>query len=595
LAADPNQRYVVALGLGDRIADALPSITVVIETTGDPAEVLPTMRASRTAAGIETALWNRSTARLALQSANGGELRELSAVNPEQLTKALRGRFILGLTSPAMELSPTLLETLRLLVASEKLHFVRIVRQAGGERGPGPGEMILASRELWHPDDPVDLDRLQAVAKSHPVLGKTVGLAGRLEFELPTLGTLGQESRGVVFRSGRYDVWAGNPRGPVPHPVSPLPAGMAPGPTGDRPTVMVVLAVPLEAGIDDLVAGVLGQLTDDADFVVVSTAADHELALERVARLERSVGSVYELGSILDWRAWPSALERLARNHAASTVLLVGEDPRLDRALNALHASGLRIVVMPVDRNPVHQPAADCWLCVGREQLARLNEIGIDEGRIVPVPVGWPGLADDLGVGAERARDIRTQLGVPAGTRLVMTVTDLVPRARPEAVISVADRLRDEPDLRFLLVGEGPLAGSLLDLVRYCRLDTLIIRSPKHSAAELVAAADVVLDTADQAPFRAAVVAALASAKPVVSSWGRDAESLLAAVESHGTALDPICEPSALEAALRDALCHVGHTADRSDAVAEIGSRVDAGRGAFRAALGVGGPGPATE
>jgi hypothetical protein len=160
----------------------------------------------------------------------------------------------------------------------------------------------------------------------------------------------------------------------------------------------------------------------------------------------------------------------------------------------------------------------------------------------------------------------------------VVTVADLVPDARPEDVVVVADRLRREP-FTFLLVGDGTLACSVRDLMSFLAVDALQLRLPRHPIEELVAVADVVLDPSCEPVVRPLVAAALAAGTPVVTAPGGGAERLVAEIGG-GIVVNYVGDPDELAAALRPAVSGLRPSAERAQAVLASQRQVGATRSA---------------
>jgi len=318
----------------------------------------------------------------------------------------------------------------------------------------------------------------------------------------------------------------------------------------------MIAAAPLEAGYDQLAAGVVNSLVDEYRMVVATTAADHGLSLRRTNHLERMGGLVYELGSMLDSSVWPSALERLVSRFDPSAVLIVGSDHRLTATWAALEARGIRL----------------------------LHLGGIGSGA-AGLPPGWPPVDIPEDIPPQRLLEVRGELAVPVDRFLIVTSADLVERTRPEDVVMVADRLRDEQGLDFLLVGEGPLEGNVLDLVRYLGRVNVRLRRPRHNLHELVAAADLVLDSSEDAVVRPTVVAAAAVGTPVVTTPGGGVEALFPSPGPAGVVVEGAGDPEALADAVQE-IRRRGWTAiDPEPAREEIRRLATAGREGLREAV----------
>jgi len=549
--ADPAQRFIVATLPTGEPASAPPTISVIVEVVAGGAAGVDRLGelARQTAPRLEVALWDRGQGTVEVRSARGEVTRRGPAASRDELVAALGGSWLATLPAGATSLPTTLLETLQWLVSSEDLGYLRVFPSPVEDDGERPPELLLCRRELWQPDG-IDLARLAARAATRPVLGKTVGLAGRLDAAVPRLAPLGPGSRTLVCRTGRYDVWAGNRAGPVPHLLRPLPAAEPGGPAA-LPAVLIVVASPLEGGAAGVVAAIVRELRGEARIVVAATAADHALGVRRALELERLGATVYELGSALQPEIWPSALDRIASRWAPLAALTVGHDPRLAGAVASLQAQGARIVALPVGDGAAFGNAD-----VRLDADAGPGATGVGAGALeqrAPVPVGWL-LPEAVADASPRQREqTRAELGVAAGGRLVVTAVDLVASARPEDVVVVADRLRREPGITYAVVGDGPLAGSLLDLAGFLGVNTVRLLRPRHALQELAAAADLVLDPSCEPVVRPLLAAALAAGTPVVTAPGGGAERLLAEIGG-GVVVGSIGAPDELAAAVREML-----------------------------------------
>jgi glycosyltransferase involved in cell wall biosynthesis len=548
-AADPAQRHIVAVRPSDEAGDALPSLTVVVE-----ADEIPEYLVRQTIEEFEVALWDRIEGTLSVLTLDGVQGRRSTARTRDEMLELMSGDSILWLPARIPELPATLLETLRWVVASEAPLYVRLPASPGGGETHPSRMMIAAARTVWTPDLGVDLERLAAAAADRPMVGKTVGLAGDMDVAVPGLGSLGPGSHGVVCRTGRYDVWAGNTKGPVEHRVLQLPPASPDehGRPEDRPAVLVV-AASLSGGFDDLVAGAVAALVDHADPVVATTAAASDLDLRRAALLERFDVPVYELGTSVDSSVWPSALERIAIRNGVDRCVVVGTDRRVERACEAWIARGMTVVKVP--------------------------------GRDGPIPAGWPLAARVNAVPEFRRHAVRSEIGVGPERHMVVVAADLVPSSRVEDVVAVAEELRGQRETVFVVVGEGPLTGHVFDLIRYLDLDNVHLRRPIHDLCDLVAAADLVLDVSEDAPVRSSLVAALAAGTPVVATPGTGFGELLEATGGTGLVTASVGAPREIADAVRRMRSSVSDPPDGDDVRHAIRERKRTGTRSFRAAV----------
>lgn len=548
-AADPAQRYVVAPRLVGKPVDSLPVITVVVDAAVRPdrSGVLREL-ARQTAPPAEVVFWDRRVGSVARLAADGSDLSNAPARTDEELRASVGGDFLIEVPAGLRGVPSTWLESLQWLLASEQLAFVRAFASPVDEDDIAD-ELLGCARSLWRQGG-VDFERLVQAAAARPVVGKTVGLAGRLDAAVPRLASLGRDSREVVCRTGRYDVWAGNRAGPVEHRLRPIPP-LEPGEGSAPETVLVLVAAPLVGGSAGVVGEAVRSLRDRLRFVVASTAADHRIGVARALALEGLGATVYELGTTLQAEVWPSAVARIASRYRPATALVVGDDSRLAPVLSDLRASGVRIAALasggsaPLDGVDVR--LVGDGIHGGEDRGVRRG------GTQLAVAAGW--LVPDQGsvVSEPRRAAIRRELGIPPERRLVVTATDLVPTGRPEDVVVVADRLRGEPDVSFVLIGDGQLAGTVVDLIGFLGVHNVRLRRPTHHLDELAAAADLVLDPSDEPVARPLVAAALAAGVPVVAAPGGGAESLIGEIGG-GVVVGTVGDPDGLAGAVQAVL-----------------------------------------
>jgi glycosyltransferase involved in cell wall biosynthesis len=200
-----------------------------------------------------------------------------------------------------------------------------------------------------------------------------------------------------------------------------------------------------------------------------------------------------------------------------------------------------------------------------REELVTLGVAPAD--RFEVVPVGFE-LSPFLVNGDARARAraaVRAELGIPADARVVTLVARLVPIKRVDRFLRLAGMLGSDPDLRFLIVGDGELAAELHSCPEAHALgDRLVWAGLRQDMPAVCAASDVVALTSDNEGTPVSLIEAQAAGLPVVSTAVGGVPSVVANGETGWLARRD--EEQALAAGLRRLL------ADRSRA-AEFGAR----------------------
>lgn len=186
-----------------------------------------------------------------------------------------------------------------------------------------------------------------------------------------------------------------------------------------------------------------------------------------------------------------------------ATVHLHTQDSRRLRLYRALDLFLLRL--------------ADRVVTVSREQRRFLLRRGIERRRLVLVPnvidvVRFAGAAGD-------AAATRAALGVPAASPLVGIVGRLTHQKGVDAFLAAAAIVRaSSPDARFLVVGSGPLRGSLeREAVRLGLLEAVSFLGYRDDVAAVMAACDVVAMPSRAEGLPLVLLEALALARPVVA------------------------------------------------------------------------------
>ena len=353
----------------------------------------------------------------------------------------------------------SLCELLRLLFASEDLDFA---------------EIDLGEGDAWRCERPGGPKGRR--------LGKILTWSGDATSAVP----LTSHDRLAV---GRYR-HLGNvlPRRHALRPLGGLQSAELPPPGSDGATGGVLLRLPsLLGGGDHLVATLTRSLGDRPLRVVLDSPTD-PLGAERRRRLEGRFPSlaILPLGDVLAKAVRSSALAPITRRHALTR--------RVD---------------------------GSSWAAFVPHLLDTEGHPTTLDGLTLPVEptTGWPWWRLEGGPGEgfrSPGGGLRKWLGVPEGHLLVVHSSDLIPELRPEDFVTLARHLVDLPHCHFLMVGRGPLAGTVDDLARYAahprfrRLESLDPR-------EFWGAADVACSTAPHAVDLPPLLAAMADGCPVIA------------------------------------------------------------------------------
>jgi glycosyltransferase involved in cell wall biosynthesis len=139
----------------------------------------------------------------------------------------------------------------------------------------------------------------------------------------------------------------------------------------------------------------------------------------------------------------------------------------------------------------------------------------------VPIDVVRNGVAVDRYVVEEKGRDaLRRSLGISAHTCVIGTVAVFRPAKRLDRWLDVAAHIRRSGrDVRFLLVGYGPLDSEVRRWVRERELeDAVVLAGAQPDVRPYLGAMDVFLSSSDWEGLPVALLEAMAAARPVVAT-----------------------------------------------------------------------------
>jgi glycosyltransferase involved in cell wall biosynthesis len=135
---------------------------------------------------------------------------------------------------------------------------------------------------------------------------------------------------------------------------------------------------------------------------------------------------------------------------------------------------------------------------------------------------------------AEPARErmratLRAELGISPGAPVLTLIARLVPIKRVDRFLRVAVALRDVPEVRFMIVGDGELRDSLRDSQEALALgDRLVWAGFRRDMPAAYFASDLVIQTSDNEGTPVALIEAQAAGVPVISTRVGGTESAVA-------------------------------------------------------------------
>lgn len=158
---------------------------------------------------------------------------------------------------------------------------------------------------------------------------------------------------------------------------------------------------------------------------------------------------------------------------------------------------------------------ADRVACVADALAARLRRAGVPPERLAVIPNA---VAPAAPLTPARRAALDAELGLDGGP-VVATVGRLAPqKAQDRFVRAAAVVASARPDARFLIVGDGPLAGELGALAAALGLgDRLRLTGRRADARDLIARSDVLVLTSDWEGRPLVALEALAAGTPLVA------------------------------------------------------------------------------
>jgi glycosyltransferase involved in cell wall biosynthesis len=127
---------------------------------------------------------------------------------------------------------------------------------------------------------------------------------------------------------------------------------------------------------------------------------------------------------------------------------------------------------------------------------------------------------DRLAVNDNDVAQVRRELDVPIGGKVVGMVTRMFPQKRHDIFLKAASIIVDEiPETRFVLIGDGPLRSSLEVMARELGIAAKVaFLGEQRSVAPYISAFDIVVLLSDAEGCSNSILEAMALAKPVVAT-----------------------------------------------------------------------------
>jgi glycosyltransferase involved in cell wall biosynthesis len=154
---------------------------------------------------------------------------------------------------------------------------------------------------------------------------------------------------------------------------------------------------------------------------------------------------------------------------------------------------------------------ADLTLGASTDLVVEARRLGARNARLAPVA------APVLGKATVPREALRRDLGLTEQDVMIVTIGRLAPQKNLGLVLEIARSVRDRPELRFLIAGEGPLRDELADRVK-ADSSNVVLLGHYDDIASLLGAADLALLTSAWEARALTAQEALLSGVPLVST-----------------------------------------------------------------------------
>ncbi len=317
----------------------------------------------------------------------------------------------------------------------------------------------------------------------------------------------------------------------VQEPFVNLWGGLSSPPAADR-TRGVLFLIPwmVVGGADSLLCGIAGALRSRGNARVHIVATDRPLPSmgDSSDEFRRITPHLYRLPDLLAERFWYDYLESYIRHRAIDTLFVCGcryVYPHLKRLKERFPS--LRIVDQLFNDSPMGHAANNRrhaeWIdltFVAAEKLRRsiLERFGGDPARVRTIYHGTDtALFDPARIGRDEAR---SRFELPPDKNIVIFVGRLSAEKNPLLFVELADALKNDTGLLFVMRGNGPLRGATAARGRELGLDNLRLLDlvPAEEIPALYRAADLLVLTSVTEGVPLTILEALAMNVPVVAS-----------------------------------------------------------------------------
>ena len=295
----------------------------------------------------------------------------------------------------------------------------------------------------------------------------------------------------------------------------------------DRPTVIVMMPFLAVGGAERVALDMMRNLQNDIRFVVVTWDASDPVLGTTADAFRQVTPYVFTAPDYLHTSLNLSFVKHLVERFKPCTVYIANGSDGIYNALGQIKQCypTLRVVNQVYDHRVgwINRYDADLVACVeahigvnskicqayisrgARPDQVHLIEHGVDIGEFDPARYT-----------SEQRRSIRKNLRLPQDNKLVTFIARIHPQKRPMDFVELARHFADDPSVTFLMVGNGPLTGTVDSEIARAGIKNLIRRPFYSPSRDIFAISDVVVLPSEYEGMPVVILEAQAMGKPVV-------------------------------------------------------------------------------
>ena len=415
------------------------------------------------------------------------------------------------------------------LPGDQSLPLLRlIVRKECVSQDPVDGQVVLDLRP-WRESRHESLEGGPKLEGQRVVAGRVVtSMTSRVDLE----GELPFEQRSLCTLLGHHLVSAGSQVGleipPLAHLLFPLDQVMPHAPEPSHlPTVILVQPFLAVGGAEKIALKIIQNLAGQVRFVVL-TFDEMDPHLGTMAdEFRQATPFVYTLPDFADSRLNASALDYLVARFDPQAIYIHNGTPWIYDALGEIKRRhpGIRLVDQVYDHQVGwinrYDPSVVLYLDAHIGSNPRICQAYRDKGarpeQVHFIENGSDSQELDPGrYDAGTINNLKIKLGLPAQARVVTFASRLHPQKRPMDFVELARRFSSDPQIAFLMAGDGPLAGQVDEQIRKIGLRNIVHCPFYRPISDLLALTDVLVLPSEFEGMPMIVLEAQTMGRPVV-------------------------------------------------------------------------------